>query len=203
MSNDLSVTPAEQVSGPTASPTSGGASRPGATGAGVPLRRRAGKGSRNRPNWGAGVAVTIWLLIVAIPLYVLVTASFQTQAGYAAGGPLSLPTTFTLDNFTNAFDQGFGRYFLNTLVVTVAVVGIVVLLVPPLSYAIVRNRSRATTGIFRMFLLGLAVPASAVIVPDLLRDLGRGPVRQPDRRDPADRGVLPADLHDHPQRLDA
>ncbi|MBD7949286.1 carbohydrate ABC transporter permease [Oerskovia rustica] len=169
MSNDLSVTPAEQVSGPTTSPGSGGASRPGATSAGVPLRRRAGsrsgKGSRNRPNWGAGVAVTIWLLIVAIPLYVLVTASFQTQAGYAEGGPLSLPTTFTLDNFTNAFDQGFGRYFLNTLVVTVAVVGIVVLLVPPLSYAIVRNRSRATTGIFRMFLLGLAVPASAVIVP--------------------------------------
>jgi xylobiose transport system permease protein len=37
--------------------------------------------------------------------------------------------------------------------------------VPPLAYAIVRSRSRVTSQIFRLFLLGLAIPAQAVIVP--------------------------------------
>jgi len=42
---------------------------------------------------------------------------------------------------------------------------IVVLLVPPVAYAIVRNRSRTVTIVFRILLLGLAVPIQAVIVP--------------------------------------
>ena len=42
---------------------------------------------------------------------------------------------------------------------------IVVLLVPPVAFAIVRNRSRTVTFVFRVFLLGLAVPIQAVIVP--------------------------------------
>ena len=40
-----------------------------------------------------------------------------------------------------------------------------VLLVPPVAFAIVRNRSRTVTLVFRVFLLGLAVPIQAVIVP--------------------------------------
>jgi xylobiose transport system permease protein len=120
---------------------------------------------RKRPNFLAGLGSSIWLLVVAIPIYVLITASFQTQQGYASGGPLSLPSTFTLDNYTNAFESGFGGYFINTFVVTFSVVALVLVLVPPLSYAIVRGNSRATRGVFQLFLLGLAVPSTAVIVP--------------------------------------
>jgi xylobiose transport system permease protein len=50
-------------------------------------------------------------------------------------------------------------------VVTAAVVVIVLLLVPPLAYSIVRSRGRSTSLVFRMFLLGLAIPAQAVVVP--------------------------------------
>ena len=46
-----------------------------------------------------------------------------------------------------------------------AVVAIVLIVVPPAAYAIVRNRSRIVSLVFRIFLLGLAVPISAVIVP--------------------------------------
>ena len=42
---------------------------------------------------------------------------------------------------------------------------IVLLLVPPAAFAIVRNRSRTVTVVFRILLLGLAVPIQAVIVP--------------------------------------
>ncbi|MER6467020.1 carbohydrate ABC transporter permease [Streptomyces sp. NPDC093272] len=120
---------------------------------------------RRRPNYVAGAGSAVWLFLVGLPLYVMVAATLRTRGDYASNGPVSVPDTFTLDNYLNAFDSGFGRYFLNTIAVTAAVAGLVLVLVPPLAYAIVRSRSRVTSLIFRLFLLGLAIPAQAVIVP--------------------------------------
>lgn len=120
---------------------------------------------RRRPNYLAGAGSIVWLVVVGLPLYVMLAATLRTREDYAGKGPVSFPDHFTLDNYTGAFDSGFGRYFLNTIIVTVCVVGVVLLLVPPLAYAIVRSRSRIASQIFRLFLLGLAIPAQAVIVP--------------------------------------
>ena len=121
--------------------------------------------ARRRPNWIAGSLAGVWLVIVLLPVYVLVLAAVQTQPNYNSQGPLSLPKALTGSNFAAVIHSGFLRYFLNTVIVSVAVVAIVVLVVPPLSFAIVRGRSRLSSGVFRLFLLGLAVPAQAVIVP--------------------------------------
>ncbi|MEU4968945.1 MULTISPECIES: carbohydrate ABC transporter permease [Streptomyces] len=123
---------------------------------------------KRRPNYLAGFGSLVWLFLVGLPLYVMLTATLQSRSDYAENGPLALPDSFTLDNYLKNLDNtesGFGQYFLNTLIVTVCVVGIVLLLVPPLSYAIVRSRSRLTNTVFRLFLLGLAIPSQAVIVP--------------------------------------
>lgn len=121
--------------------------------------------SKTRPNFLAGFGSLVWLLVVGLPLYVMLVATLQSRPDYAANGPLALPGRFTLDNYLDVLDSGFAQYFLNTLVVTVCVVGIVLLLVPPLAYTIVRSRGRATGTVFRLFLLGLAIPSQAVIVP--------------------------------------
>ncbi|MFD6533794.1 carbohydrate ABC transporter permease [Streptomyces sp. NPDC060184] len=121
--------------------------------------------SRRRPNFLAGFGSTVWLLVVGLPLYVMLVATFQSRADYGSNGPFALPEHFTFDNYVNDFNSGFGQYFLNTVIVTLSVVAIVVLLVAPLSYAIVRSRSRVTGLVFRLFLLGLAIPSQAVIVP--------------------------------------
>ena len=121
--------------------------------------------TRQRPNWVAGVFSALWLLVVLAPVYVLVKAAFQTQAAYSAHGPLSAPSDLTTSNFSLVFHSGFLRFFLNTAIITLAVVMIVLIVVPPAAYAIVRNRSRTVSIVFRVFLLGLAVPISAVIVP--------------------------------------
>lgn len=118
-----------------------------------------------RPNYLAGVGSIIWLVIVILPLYVMLQATFQTQSGFSHSGALGIPHTFTFGNYTGAFALGIGRYLLNTAFVTASVIAIVLLLVVPLSFAVVRSRSKATSFIFRVFLLGLAVPAQAVIVP--------------------------------------
>lgn len=120
---------------------------------------------RRRPNYLAGLGSLIWLLLVGLPIYVMLAATVQSRSDYAANGPVALPKHFTLHNYTDDFSNGFLRYLLNTAIVTLCVVLIVLLLVPPLSYAIVRSRGRITSGVFRLFLLGLAIPAQAVIVP--------------------------------------
>jgi xylobiose transport system permease protein len=120
---------------------------------------------RSRPNLLAGLGSLVWLALVALPLYVMLSASLRSRTDYAAGGPLSFPRHFTLGNYTRDLSGGFPHYLLNTAIVTGCVVLIVVLLVPPLSYTIVRSRGRITSGVFRLFLLGLAIPAQAVIVP--------------------------------------
>jgi len=117
-----------------------------------------------RPNYFAGAGSIIWLLIVLVPIYVMVTATIQTQQGYASAGPLSLPSSFTLDNFGALVTGGFLTYVWNTVIVTVSVVAIVVLVVPPLSYAVVRSRSRGISLIFRTFLLGLAIGSTLGLV---------------------------------------
>ncbi|MQY10707.1 L-arabinose transport system permease protein AraQ [Streptomyces sp. RB5] len=120
---------------------------------------------KGRPNYLAGFGSLIWLFVVGLPLYVMLIATVQSQQDYAANGPLAFPKHFTFDNYLDDLNDGFGQYFLNTIIVTVCVVGIVVLLVPPLSYAIVRSTGRTTGSVFRLFLLGLAIPSQAVIVP--------------------------------------
>lgn len=120
---------------------------------------------KSRPNYFAGFGSLVWLLVMGLPLYAMLVATFQSRSDHAANGPLSFPEHFTLDNYVDDLNSGFAQYFLNTVIVTVCVVGIVVLLVPPLAYTIVRSRGRATTTIFRLFLLGLAIPSQAVIVP--------------------------------------
>jgi xylobiose transport system permease protein len=120
---------------------------------------------RRRPNYLAGLGSLVWLFLIGLPLYVMLAATLQKRTDYSANGPLAFPKHFTLHNYTQDFSNGFGHFFLNTLLVTLAVVAIVLLVVPPLSYSIVRSQGRITTGVFRLFLLGLAIPAQAVIVP--------------------------------------
>ena len=53
---------------------------------------------KTRPNYFAGIGSFIWLLIVAIPLYVMLSGTFQTREEFGDNGPLSFPTSFTLQN---------------------------------------------------------------------------------------------------------
>jgi xylobiose transport system permease protein len=120
---------------------------------------------RSRPNWVAGTAAVLWLAIVLLPVFLMLRASFESQGTYLQNGPIALPTEFSLENFQQAIGMGFGRYLLNAAIIAAGTVAIVVVLVPPLAFAIVRSRSRTVSVIFRVLLIGLAVPAQVVVIP--------------------------------------
>ncbi|MEU5030093.1 carbohydrate ABC transporter permease [Streptomyces milbemycinicus] len=123
-----------------------------------------GSGPR-RPNYPAGLASLIWLVIVGAPLYVLVATTFRTRDGYIDDGPLALPTHPTLANYDRVLSSHFFSYLGNTLVVTAVCAAIVIVLSVTVGYAVVRARSRMSQRVFQLFLLGLAIPSQAVIIP--------------------------------------
>jgi xylobiose transport system permease protein len=120
---------------------------------------------RSRPNLLAAVLATVWLAVVAVPMYFLVSASLRTRSGYLADPPLAFPSDATGENYRTVLEGGFGRYLFNTVVVTVATVAIVVVLALPAAYSVARSESRLVQQGFSMLLIGLAIPAQAVIIP--------------------------------------
>lgn len=120
---------------------------------------------RQRPNYAAGFAAFIWLLIIGVPLFALISTAIQPQDAYSQKGPLSLPSHFTFANVTAVLQSGFLGYIWNTILVSAATVALVLLFSVPISFAVVRGTGWITRGVFRIFLLGLAIPAQAVIIP--------------------------------------
>ncbi|WP_328473269.1 carbohydrate ABC transporter permease [Actinoplanes sp. NBC_00393] len=122
---------------------------------------------RRRRTWNvpAGIAAAIWLAVVAVPIYFVVITGFRTQDAYIEQGPLDLPADPTIENYTSLFELGFTTYLTNSLLVTAGTIALVLAIALPAAYAIVRNPSRTLRVTFNVFLLGLAVPAQAVIVP--------------------------------------
>ncbi|WP_457949726.1 carbohydrate ABC transporter permease [Pseudarthrobacter sp. alpha12b] len=118
-----------------------------------------------QPNVLGGFFAAIWLLIISLPVYLMLRAAFETKASYSQAGPIGLPTTFTLDNFAYAFEIGFGKYLVNSGLITVGTVTIIFLFVPPLAFTIVRCTNPLVRQVFRLMLIGLAIPAQVVVLP--------------------------------------
>jgi ABC-type glycerol-3-phosphate transport system permease component len=138
----------------------------------TPQRQR---GHRLRPNYLAGVGVTLWLIITAVPLYMLVKYSLSTSGDYLSSStPLRPPASLTLENYTYVLQHGFVRYFFNTLIVMAGTVAIVLGCAVPAAYAIVRSPSRLISATFQVFLFGLAIPAQATIIPVYLMMINLG-----------------------------
>jgi raffinose/stachyose/melibiose transport system permease protein len=135
--------------------------RPAGGGGGVPVGRKL-----LRMNWLGGTAGWVWLLIVMIPLYWVVVTSFKAQSAYYLHNPLSLPTDPTLDNYRLVIESDFPRFFLNSVIVaagTVIPAGAIAFMA---AYAIVRGAgSRFLALTNGMFLMGLAIPLQATIIP--------------------------------------
>ena len=131
-----------------------------------PARRRHALARRVKDtNYVGALLALFWLVVVGVPLYFLFVTGLRVSGTYLSEGPFAPPTNLTLENYRLIAESEFPRYFLNTVIVTVACVAIVLALALPAAYAIVRSPKVSVARMFSAMLLGLAVPAQAVIVP--------------------------------------
>ncbi|MEV5309719.1 carbohydrate ABC transporter permease [Streptomyces sp. NPDC052610] len=133
--------------------------------------RQPARSPRRRRHWTkranpvAGLGALIWLVVVLVPIYAMLSASLTRQDQSLTGNPLKPPGDPTLDNYGTVLNSGFGHLLANTAIAAIAVVGLVLVLAVPLAYVAVRTRNRWSGAAFRLFLLGVAIPAQAVVVP--------------------------------------
>lgn len=117
-------------------------------------------------NWFGGAAGWLWLVIVLIPLYWIVVTSFKDQSAYFTQNPFALPSDPTMANYGLVIRSDFPRYFLNSVIVTVGTILPAVAISFMAAYAIVRGAgSRFLAGVNGLFLMGLAIPLQATIIP--------------------------------------
>ncbi|MDI6100856.1 carbohydrate ABC transporter permease [Actinoplanes sp. NEAU-A12] len=117
-------------------------------------------------NWVGGSLGWIWLIVVMLPIYWVVITSFKTQANYFITNPLKPPTEFTFENYQVVIESNFALYFMNSVFVTAGAVIPATLISFMAAYAIVRGvGSRFLKLANGVFLMGLAIPLQAVIIP--------------------------------------
>jgi raffinose/stachyose/melibiose transport system permease protein len=129
-------------------------------------RRRSPVRRLLRLNWFGGTFGWIWLIIVMLPIYWIVITSFKTQENYFTINALKPPGDPNLDAYRLVIQSDFVRYFLNSVIVSVGAVIPAVAVSFMAAYAIVRGAgSRLLKGMNAVFLMGLAIPLQAVIIP--------------------------------------
>lgn len=126
----------------------------------IGLLRRLG-----RANVLGALGGLVWLVIVLVPLYWIAITSLRTRENFFDSHPLIPPSSPTFDNYRNVLDGGFAHYLGNSIIVTVATVGVTLAVTLPAAHAIVHSRSRTLQLTFQLFLLGLAIPLQATIIP--------------------------------------
>ena len=128
----------------------------------------AGTGKRTRrlpaPSLAALLGV-VWLVIALYPVYYMFITTLRSRSEFLEASPWLPPLTPTLENYISVLRSGFGLYFINSVVVTLLTVTLIVFVSFLAAYVISRVRSRAVYFTFNLFLLGLAIPLQAAIVP--------------------------------------
>jgi len=123
----------------------------------------------------AEIATVLIAGFVAFPLYWMVLSAFKPAGEIQSASPK--PWTFapSLDSFRRVLTiSGFGRYFVNSLVVALAVVALSLLLSFLSAVALTRFRFRGRGVLLVMLLVAQMVPVEALTIPlfFLMRSVG-------------------------------
>jgi ABC-type glycerol-3-phosphate transport system permease component len=138
----------------------------------VSRRRRA---LRRLPWWIAAAVLAIGCLIWIYPFLWMVSASLKTSAEVFTKGLDLLPGDPAWSNYERAWVEAeFGKYLLNTVIVTVCTVVVVVVRCAMTGYVLARHDFRGRRIIMGVLVATLFVPAGYTIIPlvDLSQKLG-------------------------------
>ena len=135
-------------------------------------------GHRLGPAWmrwvALGIAVALAILMLA-PFALMVSTAFKPHAYVLEIPPKLIPDPLTLDNFVEAWtSNNFGRYFLNSMIVTIASTIISVTLSAMLGFVFARYEFPGRRLLFGALLFTLMVPGLVLLIPQfvLARNLG-------------------------------
>jgi N-acetylglucosamine transport system permease protein len=118
--------------------------------------------------------LTIWCIIVVLPLLWTVMSSFKTSSEIFSS-PFSLPSKWNFDNYVGAWTTaGIGSFLLNTVIVVFGALAVTMLFGAMCAYVLARFQCPGNRAIYYLMLAGLTFPIFLAIVPlfFVLRSIG-------------------------------
>jgi multiple sugar transport system permease protein len=115
---------------------------------------------------GSGVALAGLLVFVLGPLYWIAVTAFKSDGQVVTRDHDLWPTPWTLEQFSNLFtSQPFGRWYLNTLLVSTASTAVALVCAALAGYALARLRFRGAQGFTVTVLLTYVMPGALLFIP--------------------------------------
>lgn len=148
-----------------------------AVGSSVIGERRAATATRWREWSPVGIVgrALIYLVLIlgtigaGFPFFWAVASSLKTRSEMLRTNPAFLPASPQWQNYPEAWRAApFGRYFLNTTVVCVAVVAGMLFTTVLAAYAFARLDFWGKNGIFALFLATMMIPFEATLIPNYI-----------------------------------
>lgn len=126
--------------------------------------------SLGKVNWPVTILLILGLSTIIFPLYMTVVIAFKqpTEMTNSIAGILSLPKTWSLDNFKEAMEvTNFWSSLLNSLIITVSSVVVSIVLHSLMGYAIGRNQGKKKVYklIYFYIVSGMFVPFAILMMP--------------------------------------
>jgi raffinose/stachyose/melibiose transport system permease protein len=122
--------------------------------------KKIGRGTRN-------LLTVLFAVIYLIPLYVAVVNSFKTY-WEVIKSPLALPSSPTLENFTEAFHaSNILSLYGTSILITFTSVALLVLISSTAAYIIIRRKNRFCKFLYGYALIGIMVPPVVTLVPSI------------------------------------
>ena len=120
-------------------------------------------------TFAAYAGLLICVLLIGLPVYWMISGAFKTPQEIYRIPPSWIPLQPTLANFPQAWNAApFGRYYVNSLLVTLFGSGFEVLYAVTSAYAFAFLRFPAKRFLFVLLLAALMVPAQVTILPNYL-----------------------------------
>lgn len=133
------------------------------------IRRRAARTQRIRLIITYAL-LGVWAVVVLFPFYWMVLTSVKSYSAYSSE---SIPKFFTLhpslENYREAFTQvPLARYFLNTLIFTVATTLLMLIVIVFSAFAFARLDFKGKNILFAAFLSLMMIPSELVIITNFV-----------------------------------
>lgn len=106
----------------------------------------------------------LFIVVVFIPLYVLIVTSFKPPSEITPANAWSLPSDWSLDGWTKAFDT-LAPSLVRSLVLAVVAAVLSSILGSLNGFVFARWRFPGDTLIFTLFLFGMFIPYQAIMIP--------------------------------------
>jgi multiple sugar transport system permease protein len=121
---------------------------------------------KSKRNWWIYTLLTLGLIAMIAPFVWMLLSSMKTPAELAHLPPTWLPEAPTLSNFGRLFnDLNFPLYFMNSVILAVAVTACNLLFCSMLGYALAKLNFAGKSAVFLLVLATMMVPSAVTLVP--------------------------------------